>query len=259
MLVGLVSLQIAGISLDLLQNILFVIVILVGTWIIARVLGILVSRTMSKRSPKLARQSRRVVVWLTWFVGLSLGLYLVGLGLTLPIIVLAGGIIIAIALRDVFLNMIAYQVITTYDPFKIGDWIQVGKVFGRVVDLTWVDTILMTPNNEMVYIPNSTLTRSKVVNRTTEGGVRISVSMEVDKSINYSYIEKSLMGIGAELREELATDSKPEVRLINLGKDSMKVALLLRINNPAKGKFLASEVRKRIKMNIEEIHQEQIS
>jgi len=246
-----VSLQIAGISVDFLRTILVLAVILVATLIVAKVLGIIVYRTISKRSSKLARQTKRVVVWLTWFTGLSLGLYYLGLGLALPIIALVIGVIFAIALRDVFLNLAAYEVITTYDPFKIGDWIQVGKVFGRVVDVTWIDTVLMTPNNEMVYIPNSTLTRSKVVNRTTEGGVRISISIQVEKSLDYSYVEASLLGIGEELREELATDSKPEVRLMSLERDWMRVALLLRINNPAKGKLLASEVRKRIKMKLD--------
>lgn len=250
-----VSLQIAGISVDLLRTILVLAVILVATLIVAKVLGIIVYRTISKRSSKLARQTKRVVVWLTWFTGLSLGLYYLGLGLALPIIAIVIGVIIAIALRDVFLNLAAYEVITTYDPFKIGDWIQVGKVFGRVVDVTWIDTVLMTPNNEMVYIPNSTLTRSKVVNRTTEGGVRISISIQVEKSLDYSYVEASLLGIGEELREELATDSKPEVRLMSLERDWMRVALLLRINNPAKGKLLASEVRKRIKMKLDAARQ----
>jgi len=250
-----VSLQIAGISVDLLRTILVLAVILVATLIVAKVLGIIVYRTISKRSSKLARQTKRVVVWLTWFTGLSLGLYYLGLGLALPIIAIAIGVIIAIALRDVFLNLAAYEVITTYDPFKIGDWIQVGKVFGRVVDVTWIDTVLMTPNNEMVYIPNSTLTRSKVVNRTTEGGVRISISIQVEKSLDYSYVEASLLGIGEELREELATDSKPEVRLMSLERDRMRIALLLRINNPAKGKLLASEVRKRIKMKLDAARQ----
>ena len=251
---GIVSLQLVEIPIDVLLNILAVAIILVATWIIAKVLGILVSRAMGKRDPKPARQTKRVVVWLTWIIGISLGISVglnqLGWGLTLPIIVIVVGIVAVIAFRDVLLNVIAYEVITTYDPFKIGDWIQVGRFFGRVVDVTWINTILMTTSNEMVYIPNSTLTREIVVNRTTQSGVRISVSMQVEKSLNFSDVEQTLLNIGAELSDELATDSKPEVRLISLDGYYMKVALLLRINNPAKGKLLASEVRKRTKMKL---------
>jgi sRNA-binding carbon storage regulator CsrA len=83
------------------------------------------------------------------------------------------------------------------------------------------------------------------------------VSLRIEKSLNFSEVEQSLLEIGAELSEELATDSKQEVRLISLDGNSMKIALLLRINNPAKGKFLASEVRKRIKMKLDELRQKQ--
>ena len=245
------------VPLELLQNLLILAVILVATWIVAKILGILVSRTVGKRNQNMARQTRRVVAWLTWLIGISLGLNQLGLALALPVTIIVIGIVVVIASRDVLLNAIAHEVITTYNPFKIGDWIQVGKVFGRVVDVTWMDTVLMTPNNEMVYIPNLMLTRNIVINRTTQSGVRISVSLRIEKSLNFSEVEQSLLEIGAELSEELATDSKPEVRLISLDGNSMKVALLLRINNPAKGKFLASEVRKRIKMKLDELRQKQ--
>jgi small conductance mechanosensitive channel len=245
------------VPLELLQNLLILAVILVATWIVAKILGILVSRTVGKRNQNMARQTRRVVAWLTWLIGISLGLNQLGLALALPVIIIVIGIVVVIASRDVLLNAIAHEVITTYNPFKIGDWIQVSKVFGRVVDMTWMDTVLMTPNNEMVYIPNLMLTRNIVINRTTQSGVRISVSLRIEKSLNFSEVEQSLLEIGAELSEELATDSKPEVRLISLDGNSMKVALLLRINNPAKGKFLASEVRKRIKMKLDELRQKQ--
>jgi hypothetical protein len=62
-----------------------------------------------------------------------------------------------------------------------------------------------------------------------------------------------LLEIGTELEEELASDSKPEVRVTNVDNHAVKVALLLRINNPAKGKLIASEVRKRAIMRLDEI------
>ncbi len=238
---------------ELLLNLLIFAVILVATWIVGKILGILVSRIVGKRNQGMARQAKRVTVWVAWLTGILIGLNQLGLVLALPVIIIVVGIVMVVALRDVFSNAVAHEVIITYNPFKIGDWIQVGKVFGRAVDVTWMDTILMTPNNEMVYIPNSTLTRNIVINRTTQGGVRISVSMRIEKSLNFSEVEQSLLEIGAELSEELATDSKPEVRLTSLDDNSLKVALLLRINNPAKGKLIASEVRKRIKTKLDEL------
>jgi small conductance mechanosensitive channel len=247
------TVSLVQIPFELLLNLGILALILVATWIVAKILGILVSRVLERTNQNVARQAKRVVVWLTWLLGISIGLNQLGSTLTLPVMIIVIAVVVIIALRDVLLDAIAHEVITTYNPFKIGDWIQVGKFFGRVVDITWTNTVLMTPNSEMVYIPNSTLTKNIVVNRTTQSGVRISVSLRMEKSLDFSEVEKSLLEIGEELGEELATDSKPEVRLIDLENSSMKVALLLRINNPAKGKILASEVRKRMKMKLEEL------
>jgi small conductance mechanosensitive channel len=250
-LIARVSAQIVEIPVSILLTILIVIIILVATWVVAKILSILVSRTMGRHDSKLSRQTKRVIVWLTWITGISLALSQLGLGLTLPVIVVVAGIAAIVAFRDVFSDLIAYEVLTTYDQFVIGDWIQVGKYFGRVVDVTWINTVVMTPNNEMVYIPNSMLTKDIVVNRTTQCGVRISVLIQVNKSLPFSDVERILLEVGEELVDDLVTDSKPEVRLMSLGVVSMKVALLLSINNPAKGRLLASEVRKRFKLKLD--------
>jgi small-conductance mechanosensitive channel len=111
----------------------------------------------------------------------------------------------------------------------------------------------MTPDNETVYIPNSRITQSIVINRTTPGGIRISVPITIDKEMDLSDVEKNLIEIGNELGEELAPDTKPEVRVTNVNERSVRLALLLGINNPAKGRLISSEVRKRAKERLDKI------
>ena len=79
-------------------------------------------------------------------------------------------------------NLVSYGVIKTYEPFKLGDWVQVGKFFGRVVDITWADTVLMTPDNETVHVPDSKITQNIIVNKTTPGGTRIAISSSDEQS-----------------------------------------------------------------------------
>lgn len=239
---------------ELLLKLATVGVILIATWIISRILGSFISKAVGKLNPNAAQRARRFVTYLIWLIGILVGLDQLGLDLTILLaIVTLGGIMIMIALRDILSNMASREVITTYRPFKIGDWIQVGKCFGRVVDITWMDTILMTPNNEIVHIPNSKITKSTVKNRTVPGGIRISVPLTIDKALDVPELEKILLEIGTELSEELVPDSKPEVRLTNVNNHSIKLVLLLKINNPAKGRLIASEVRKRAKKRLDEI------
>ncbi|MGQ9551525.1 MAG: mechanosensitive ion channel family protein [Candidatus Bathycorpusculaceae bacterium] len=229
-------------------------VILTATWIFSRILGSLVSKAVGKFSPNVTQQAKRIVTWLVWLTGILISLDQLGLELTVILAILTiGGIMLVISIRDILSNVASREVITTYTPFKIGDWIQVGTYVGRVVDITLMDTILMTPDNEIVYIPNSKITKSIIINRTSPGETRISVPLIIDKGLDLSEVEKNLLEIGTELREELASDSKPEVRVTKVEDHAVEVALLLRINNPAKGNFIASEVRKRAKMRLDEL------
>ncbi len=180
-----------------------------------------------------------------------------GLDLTILLVIVAlVGVLAIIALRDILSSVASHEAITTYNPFKIGDWIQVDRVFGRVVDLTWINTVLMTPDNEMVYVPNSKIIKSIVINKTIPGGTRISVPFEVNRTMDLSKVERILLEIGSELHEELASESKPEVRVTHITDSFIRLVLLLKINNPAKGKLVASDVRKMAKRRLDELESE---
>ena len=244
------------VSMEILLKIAIVGIIFLSTWIISIILRSLVSKSKGNLSPSMSRQTRRIVTWITWFVGILIALSQVVLDLTILLIsIVLGAIVLAISLRHVLSNLVSYEVIKSYEPFKLGDWVQVGKFFGRVVDITWADTVLMTPDNETVYVPNSKITQNIIVNKTTPGGTRIAISIVISRALDLSEVEKALLDIGSELKEELIPEFVPEVRVTNLGAQSVRLALLLRINNPAKGRLIASRVRKRAKERLDEIQQ----
>ena len=241
---------------EFLQRLAVFGLILLVTFVVSKIIGILVSRASSKASPSVARQARRFTVLLVWLIGILVGLGQIGLDLTLLlVIVILTGIMLLLAVRDILANWASYEAVSAYKPFKIGDWIQVGKSFGRVIDVTYMDTVLMTPDNETVYIPNRRITQSIVINRTTLGGIRISVPLTVEKDMDILKVEETLLEIGNELIEELAPESKPEVRVTNMNERSVRLALLLRINNPAKARLISSEVRKRAKDRLDKLRQ----
>jgi small-conductance mechanosensitive channel len=246
--------QVIQVPYELLLKLATVGVILIATWIVSRILGSFVSKAVGKINPNVARQARRIVTWLTWLIGILIGLDQLGLELTMLLVILTlGGIILVISFRDILSNAASREIITAYNLFKIGDWIQVGKCFGRVVDVNWIVTTLMTLDNEMVHIPNSEITKSTVINRTAPGETRISVPLTVDDTLDLSGVEKILLEIGTELSEDLAPDSKPEVRVTDVNNRAVKLALLLKINNPAKGSLIASEVRKKAKERLDAV------
>lgn len=72
-----------------------------------------------------------------------------------------------------------------------------------------MNTVLVTLDNEVIHVPNSKIVRSTVVNRMTPGVTRMHVKLTVDDTIDLLEVEKILLDIGNNLKEELAPDSEP--------------------------------------------------
>ncbi|HET9315432.1 MAG TPA: mechanosensitive ion channel domain-containing protein, partial [Vicinamibacteria bacterium] len=66
--------------------------------------------------------------------------------------------VIGLALRDTLGNVIGGLSLQTDRSIHLGDWIRVGEVEGRVVDIRWRYTAVETRNGETLIVPNGVLT-----------------------------------------------------------------------------------------------------
>jgi len=248
---------VAQIDVDFLLQLLYraaiIAFILITTWIATKIVGSLISRILVKLRPRLSTQIKSITTLMIWLTGILIVLNQIGLELVVLLLIMAiGGSVIIIALRDVLPSIVSYNIITIYEPFKIGDWIQVDGCLGRVVNLTWMNTVLLTRDNERVYMPNLKIVRDVVLNRTVQGGTRISVPLTVDRSLDLSEVERILSEVHAELSDELIPDYKPEILVNDVDGKNVKVELLLKIANPARDAFISSEVIKRAIKKLDE-------
>jgi small conductance mechanosensitive channel len=228
-------------------------VIIAVTWLATKIIGGIISKALGLVSSKVAVQVRRITSAFIWLVGIVQALDQLGLDPTLLLMIIGiVGLAAITAFRDVFPSIAFYNLIVTYDLFKIGDWIEVDGYFGRVVKLTWMNTVLITRDNEMVHIPNSRIIKGNLVNRTVQGGIRVAVPLTVDRRTSLYEVERILLEVGEEFNEVLAPGFIPEVRVTNLDENSVKVELLLRISNPARDDLVTSEVLKKTLMKLEE-------
>ncbi len=70
----------------------------------------------------------------------------------------------ALAAQDIVKSMLSGVAILSDKPFVIGDWIEVDKYQGTVIDITFRSTRIKSYDNSVVTIPNSTITSNYVVN-----------------------------------------------------------------------------------------------
>lgn len=87
--------------------------------------------------------------------------------------------IIGLSARHTLSAALAGIVLLFSRPFKVGDWIQVGETEGTVRRITIVNTIMQTPKDEQVVIPNDVIGKKTIKNKTNSDKLRVSVNVEV--------------------------------------------------------------------------------
>lgn len=135
------------------------------------VLSGMLSRSMVKRLDKrsidnavvsfLAGIVRTIVV----IASLLMALSHVGIQTTSFIAVLgAAGLAVGLALQGSLSNFASGVIIMINRPFRSGDYVDAGGIGGTVMNIELFQTVLHTPDNKVVIVPNSEITNSPITN-----------------------------------------------------------------------------------------------
>ncbi|MFC5076493.1 Small-conductance mechanosensitive channel [Vibrio thalassae] len=108
----------------------------------------------------------------------------------------AAGLAIGLALQGSLSNFAAGVLIVGFRPFKSGDYVEIGGVAGSVDSIQIFQTILTTPDNKMVVVPNSSVIGSPITNYSRHATRRIDhvigVSYGADLKKTQEVIRKTL-------------------------------------------------------------------
>jgi len=75
-----------------------------------------------------------------------------------------GSIVIGLALQEPLGNIVSGLMLLSERPLSVGDWIQVGEVRGRVIEINWRAVHIETPTRELQVIPNVELYKGTFAN-----------------------------------------------------------------------------------------------
>lgn len=139
---------------------------------------------------------------------------------SLTAILAAAGFAVGMALQGTLGNFASGALLVFFKPFRVGDLIDVNGVMGSVVEVQIFSTILTTPDNVRIIMPNSTLTGGTIRNLSAEPHRRI------DLIIGTSYHD-DLRAVRRLLEELVQSDSRiltnpaPVVAVSELGDSSV--------------------------------------
>ena len=148
----------------------------------------------------------------------------------------------ALAAQDMVKSILSGMAILADKPFLIGDWIEVDKYQGSVIDITFRSTRIKSYDNSVVTIPNSTITSNYVVNWNRLTSRRFDCMLNLALDTPSDKIQK----IVKELKMVLQNDPNViketvEVNLHEITNTSCNIKIFLYVREAEYAKFLKAK------------------
>jgi small conductance mechanosensitive channel len=210
-------------------------------------------RTIMKRTratPALTEILARGIYYVIQVLAISLALIVLGV----PADVLLGtlGIIVivaAIALRESLRDLAATVIFLVFQPFKVGDVIQTNGIVGQVQEILIFSTVLVSPNNTQIILPNGNIQNSTLVNLSVLDKVRLDLSVRLSYADGMEQVKDVLLKI-ARADSRVRETPAPFVQLTELG-DSQVEYLLCAYTSPTDSFFVRPALNEQIKLLLE--------
>ena len=157
--------------------VLAIITLVVGLWIIGLIVGA-VRKSMDK-----TKTDKTLIPFITSLIswGLKLLLFIsvasmIGIATTSFIAVLgAAGLAVGLALQGSLANFAGGVLILIFKPYNVGDLVEAQGHLGVVKEVQIFNTILLSPSNKRIIIPNGAVSNGSIVNYSAEGLLRVDL------------------------------------------------------------------------------------
>ena len=130
---------------------------------------------------------------------------------------------IGLSLQGALGNIASGVMIMIFRPYKLGDYVEAAGTAGTVKDINLFQTVLATPDNIQIMVPNSQAIDGVIKNYSGYSTRRVDVTFgidygdDIDKAIG---IIKSI--VDADTR--ILRDPEPFAKVVNLGDSSVDIA-----------------------------------
>ncbi len=174
--------QVTQLGLDYGPKVLGAIVVwIIGSWIVKAIVGVLgKAMTKTKTDPSLKPFLQGLAGGLLKVMLVITVLGMLGIEMTSFIAILgAAGLAVGMALSGTLQNFAGGVMILIFKPFKIGDVIDAQGFVGSVKEIQIFNTIMKTPDNKTIIIPNGGLSSGSMTNFSTEATRRVDWTIGV--------------------------------------------------------------------------------
>lgn len=134
----------------------------------------------------------------------------------------SAGVAIGMALSGTLQNFAGGVMILLFKPYKVGDVIEAQGFCGGVKQIQIFNTILTTPDNQTIIIPNGTLATGCMKNYSTQEFRRVDIPVEVAYGSDTESVRQTLMALLAEDKRIMQDGGyEPTIPLVAMSNSSL--------------------------------------
>ncbi|MGW8317315.1 MAG: mechanosensitive ion channel family protein [Bacteroidales bacterium] len=210
-----------------LKLLLAIVVLIIGLWVIR-----MITRGMVKML-KRSNVSDSLIPFFKTLANILLKVMLVisvmsmvGIEMTSFIAILgAAGLAVGLALSGTLQNFAGGVMILLFKPYEVGDFIEAQGFMGTVKEIQIFTTVLSTPDNRKVIIPNSPLSTGSITNFSAMPTRRIDFSFGIAYDDDIDKAKDILQKMADGDQRVLKEDNPPQVMVEELGDSSVNLKL----------------------------------
>ena len=202
-----------------------IVTIIIGFWLAGRA-----SRLLVDSISKIDRIDKTILPMigaLVRYAGMILTLVVAlgkfGVETTSIIAVLgAAGLAIGLALQGSLSNFAAGILIVIYRPYKVGDYIQADNHLGTVDDIQIFSTVLKTPDNKLVIVPNGSIMNGSIVNFSNQDKRRVDIIASCSYEDDIDKVKSVLADILSQ-DDRILSEPEPRIAVSELADSSVNL------------------------------------
>ena len=122
----------------------------------------------------------------------------------------AAGVTAGLGLQSTVAQFASGIQILLNHPFKTGDFVELNGVSGSVADIRFMNTVIITPDNKRIVIPNSHITTNHIINYSAENMRRVDFIFSISYSDNIEKAKAVIKEVALS-NEHVLKDPFPEV------------------------------------------------
>ena len=201
-----------------------IVILIVGFWIVKAIANGL-KKIMMKRSVdetlqpfliSLVKITLKVLVVITvmTMIGIQMTSFIAIIG--------AAGLAVGFALQGTLQNFAGSVMILIFKPFVVGEFIEAMGYKGVVKEIQIFITILLTPDNQTVILPNGPLSNSSIKNYTRQNKRRVDLVFGISYTDDMGKARDIIMEV-IKTNDKILPDPAPFVAVGELGDSSVNL------------------------------------